>query len=198
MRPLAGQRGPPRPTVAYMSAENSCTASSRALRFQSTMEFKDHLRSVDVLMIDDVQFLIGKDNTQEEFFHTFNALDGCRKSSGRSSPPTNRRSDLDRPGRTVAFAPGLGAWWPICIAATYRTTDFGILHAKADEAPACAVPDKVMEFLAHKITIQCARAGRRPEPRSPRMRKLVGRTISLEMTQEVLVDHAASAQRTPQ
>ena len=45
-----------------------------AIRSQQTMEFKEQLRSVDVLMIDDLQFLIGKDNTQEEFFHTFNAL----------------------------------------------------------------------------------------------------------------------------
>ena len=61
----------PSPTCPPRS---SCTASSRALRSQSTMEFKETLRAVDVLMIDDLQFLIGKDNTQEEFFHTFNAL----------------------------------------------------------------------------------------------------------------------------
>ena len=46
----------------------------RALRFKDTMAFKDQFRSVDVLMIDDVQFIGGKDSTQEEFFHTFNAL----------------------------------------------------------------------------------------------------------------------------
>src|SRR3546814_10050809 len=46
----------------------------RALRYKDTMSFKEMFRSVDVLMIDDVQFISGKDSTQEEFFHTFNAL----------------------------------------------------------------------------------------------------------------------------
>ena len=61
-------------TVAYMSAEKFMYRFITALRSQSTMEFKEQHRSVDVLMVDDLQFLIGKDNTQEEFFHTFNAL----------------------------------------------------------------------------------------------------------------------------
>ena len=64
-RPVRSPTCPPR---------SSCTASSPRIRSQSTMQFKEQLRSVDVLMIDDLQFLIGKDNTQEEFFHTFNAL----------------------------------------------------------------------------------------------------------------------------
>ena len=63
-----------RVSVAYMSAEKFMYRFIAAIRSQSTMEFKEQLRSVDVLMIDDLQFLIGKDNTQEEFFHTFNAL----------------------------------------------------------------------------------------------------------------------------
>lgn len=61
-------------SVAYMSAEKFMYRFIAAIRSQSTIEFKEQLRSVDVLMIDDLQFLIGKDNTQEEFFHTFNAL----------------------------------------------------------------------------------------------------------------------------
>ncbi|MDB5373817.1 MAG: Chromosomal replication initiator protein DnaA, partial [Belnapia sp.] len=64
----------PQRTVAYMSAEKFMYRFIAALRSQNTMEFKETLRAVDVLMIDDLQFLIGKDNTQEEFFHTFNAL----------------------------------------------------------------------------------------------------------------------------
>src|SRR3984957_3091122 len=61
-------------TVAYMSAEKFMYRFIAAIRSQQTMQFKEQLRSPDVLMIDDLQFLIGKDNTQEEFFHTFNAL----------------------------------------------------------------------------------------------------------------------------
>src|ERR1700728_1203869 len=57
-----------------MSAERFMYRFIAAIRSQATIEFKDQLRGADVLMIDDLQFLIGKDNTQEEFFHTFNAL----------------------------------------------------------------------------------------------------------------------------
>src|SRR5207237_17141 len=60
--------------VIYLSAEKFMYQFIRALRFRSTMDFKDQFRSVDLLMIDDVQFISGKDSTQEEFFHTFNAL----------------------------------------------------------------------------------------------------------------------------
>src|SRR5262249_43178656 len=55
-------------SVSYMSAEKFMYRFIAAIRSQSTMQFKEQLRSVDVLMIDDLQFLIGKDNTQEEFF----------------------------------------------------------------------------------------------------------------------------------
>ena len=60
--------------VAYMSADKfNPPVSSQPSAASQTMQFKEQLRSPDVLMIDDLQFLIGKDNTQEEFFHTFNA-----------------------------------------------------------------------------------------------------------------------------
>ena len=92
-------------TVAYMSAEKFMYRFIGAIRSQSTIEFKDQLRSVDVLMIDDLQFLIGKDNTQEEFFHTFNALvDAGRQIvvSADKSP-----ADLSGSGRPAAHAAGL-------------------------------------------------------------------------------------------
>jgi len=60
--------------VLYLSAEKFMYQFVRALRFKDTMAFKQQFRTVDVLMIDDVQFISGKDSTQEEFFHTFNAL----------------------------------------------------------------------------------------------------------------------------
>ena len=59
--------------VIYMSAEKFMYYFIKALRFKNTVAFKEQLRNVDVLMIDDVQFISGKDSTQE-FFHTFNAL----------------------------------------------------------------------------------------------------------------------------
>ncbi len=64
----------PDSVVLYMSAEKFLYSFVRALRDKSVMAFKDSFRAVDVLMIDDVQFIAGKEATQEEFFHTFNAL----------------------------------------------------------------------------------------------------------------------------
>src|SRR3546814_5701947 len=64
----------PERKVIYLSAEKFMYQFIRALRYRDTVAFKEQFRSVDVLMIDDVQFIAGKDNTQEEFFHTFNAL----------------------------------------------------------------------------------------------------------------------------
>jgi chromosomal replication initiator protein len=68
------RRRTPERRVVYLSAEKFMYQFIRALRYKDTVSFKDQFRSVDVLMIDDVQFIAGKDNTQEEFFHTFNAL----------------------------------------------------------------------------------------------------------------------------
>ena len=68
------RRQDPSRTVLYLSAEKFMYQFIRALRFKDTMAFKQQFREVDVLMIDDIQFIAGKDSTQEEFFHTFNAL----------------------------------------------------------------------------------------------------------------------------
>ncbi|MBT5433921.1 MAG: ATP-binding protein, partial [Rhodospirillaceae bacterium] len=79
--------------VLYMSAEKFMYKFIRAIRYKDTMAFKDQFRAVDVLMIDDIQFIAGKDSTQEEFFHTFNALVDQNRQvviSGDRSP-----SDLD-------------------------------------------------------------------------------------------------------
>ena len=81
----------PEKRAVYLSAEKFMYQFIRALRFRDTVAFKEQFRSVDVLMIDDVQFIAGKDSTQEEFFHTFNAASWIK--TGRSLfPPTNRRT----------------------------------------------------------------------------------------------------------
>ena len=82
-----------------------------AIRSQATMEFKDQLRSVDVLMIDDLQFLIGKDNTQEEFFHTFNALVEAGKQIVVSADVSPSDSKASKHGCARGSAT---AWSPTC------------------------------------------------------------------------------------
>ena len=134
-------------TVSYMSAEKFMYRFINALRSQSTLEFKNELRSVDVLMIDDLQFLIGKDNTQEEFFHTFNAL----VDAGKQIVISADKSPSDLSGLEDRLRTRLGC----CMVADLHATTFelriSILEAKAART-GVEVPGKVLEFLARKIT----------------------------------------------
>ncbi|MER2519510.1 MAG: chromosomal replication initiator protein DnaA [Bdellovibrionales bacterium] len=179
----------PQRQVIYMSAEKFMCQFVRALRFKDTVAFKEQFRSVDVLMIDDVQFICGKDTTQEEFFHTFNALVDRNRQviiSADKSP-----QDLDQMEERLRSRLGWGLVADIH-PATYELR-LGILHAKAEKL-GCAVPDKVMEFLAHKIASNV----RELEGALNRIiahAQLVGRTITLEMTQEVLTDLLRASER---
>lgn len=168
--------------VIYMSAEKFMYSFVRALRHQDTISFKEQFRTVDVLMIDDVQFISGKDSTQEEFFHTFNALvDQGRQIviSADKSP-----NDLEEIGARLRsrMASGLVA----DIHPTTYELRLGILEAKADQM-GVAVPVKVKEFLAHKITTN-ARELEGALTRLVAHAQLVGRELSLETAHEVLAD----------
>lgn len=134
-------------TVAYMSAEKFMHRFISALRKQSTIEFKNQLRSVDVLMIDDLQFLIGKDGTQEEFFHTFNAL----VDAGKQIIVSADKSPSDLSGIEDRLRTRLSCGMVADVHATTYELRLAILEAKAARAGA-DVPGKVQEFLAQKIT----------------------------------------------
>jgi len=137
----------PNRKVIYMSAEKFMYQFVKALRNKDVIAFKEHFRSVDVLMIDDIQFICGKENTQEEFFHTFNALiDNNRQMviSCDRSP-----SDLDKIEDRVKSRLGWGL-----VADVYSTTyelRLSILQSKLDLVNKTA-PQDVLEFLAAKIT----------------------------------------------
>ncbi|MGI4746432.1 MAG: chromosomal replication initiator protein DnaA [Janthinobacterium lividum] len=169
-------------SVAYMSAEKFMYRFIAAIRSQSTMEFKEQLRSVDVLMIDDLQFLIGKDNTQEEFFHTFNAL----VDAGKQIVVSADKSPSDLSGLEDRLRTRLGCGMVADLHATTFELRISILEAKA-LASGVAVPPKVLEFLAHKITTNV----RELEGALNRMiahANLFGRSVTLDATQEVLHD----------
>lgn len=169
-------------TVAYMSAEKFMYKFIAAIRNQSTIEFKDNLRSVDVLMIDDLQFLIGKDNTQEEFFHTFNAL----VDAGKQIVVSADKSPSDLSGLEDRLRTRLGCGMVADLHATTFELRISILEAKAAKA-SVSVPPKVLEFLAHKITSNI----RELEGALNRLvahSALFQRPITLETTQEVLHD----------
>jgi chromosomal replication initiator protein len=153
-----------------------------AIRAQSTLEFKDQLRSVDVLMIDDLQFLVGKDNTQEEFFHTFNAL----VDAGKQIVVSADKSPSEISGLGDRLRTRLGCGMVADVHATTFELRISILEAKAHRAGA-VVPGKIMEFLAHRITTN-VRELEGALNRVVAHANLFNRPITLETTQEVLHD----------
>jgi len=172
----------PNRKVIYLSAEKFMYQFIRALRYKDTVAFKDQFRSVDVLMIDDVQFISGKDSTQEEFFHTFNAIVDQNHQiiiSADKSP-----SDLE--GMEDRLKSRLGWGLVADIHPTTYELRLGILQAKAEQM-SIEVSGKVLEFLAHKISSNI----RELEGALTRViahSTLVGRDITLETTQDVLRD----------
>jgi chromosomal replication initiator protein len=165
-----------------MSAEKFMYRFIAAIRSQSTMEFKEQLRSVDVLMIDDLQFLIGKDNTQEEFFHTFNAL----VDAGKQIVVSADKSPSDLSGLEDRLRTRLNCGMVADLHATTYELRISILEAKAATARV-DVPHRVMELLAHKITSNV----RELEGALNRLvahANLFNRPVTLETAQEVLHD----------
>lgn len=169
--------------VVYLSAERFMYQFVKALRDKEIMAFKEGFRSIDVLIIDDVQFICGKESTQEEFHHTCNALLDRNKQliiSGDRSP-----ADLD--GMKERIRSRLG--WGLVVDINQASYDLrlGILRSKVKQMQGIAVPDEVLEFLAGKIlsnTRELEGALNKVVAHST----LVGRNISLEGTQEILAD----------
>ena len=172
----------PERKVAYMSAEKFMYHFIRALRFHDTIAFKDRFRSVDVLMIDDVQFINGKESTQEEFFHTFNAL----VDNNRQVIVSADKSPSDLEGMEERLRSRLGWGLVADIHATTYELRVGILQSKAEQL-GTDIPPKVLEFLAHKITTS-VRELEGALNRVVAHSTLIGRDITLETSQEVLHD----------
>ncbi len=175
------EREPSR-TIMYMSAEKFMYRFVRALREQNTVDFKEQFRSVDVLMIDDVQFIGGRNATQEEFFHTFNAL----VDQGRQIVLSADKSPSDLEGLEERLKSRLICGLVANIHATNYELRLAILQSKAEQMEV-EMPRKVMEFLAHKITSN-VRELEGALNRVAAHTQLVGREITLETTQEVLHD----------
>ena len=136
----------PKKRVAYATSEKFTNEFINSIRGQKSEEFRERYRRIDVLLIDDIQFIAGKEGTQEEFFHTFNAIHEEGKQIVLSS---------DRPPKAITqledrlrsrFEWGLIA----DISAPDLETRIAILRAKA-EAQNIVVPPPVIDFLAQRI-----------------------------------------------
>lgn len=184
----------PERTILYLSAEKFMYQFIRALRFKDTMAFKQQFREVDVLMIDDIQFIAGKDSTQEEFFHTFNALIDHNRQVVISAD----RSPSDLQGIEERIRSRLG--WGLV--ADIHPTDYelrlGILQSKADALLARGdqihIPRTVLEFLAQRI-VSNIRELEGALNRVVAYASFVGRPITLDVAQDVLRDLLRASER---
>ena len=172
----------PERRVAYLSAEKFMSLFIRAVRHRDTMAFKDEFRSVDVLMIDDIHFIGNKESSQEEFFHTFNAL----VDQNHQVVVSADKSPSDLEGLEDRLKSRLGWGLVADIHPTNYELRLSILQSKA-ESIALDIPPQVLEFLAHKISSNI----RELEGALNRIEAhaiLIGRPVTLEMVQDVLHD----------
>lgn len=184
----------PKSRVLYLSAEQFMYRFVQALRDRQMMDFKQLFRSVDVLMVDDVQFIAGKDSTQEEFFHTFNAL----VDQGKQIIISADRA----PGEIKDLEDRIKSRLQCGLVVDLHPTDYelrlGILQTKAENYRAqykgLVFADGVLEFLAHKITTN-VRVLEGALMRLFAFASLVGREITMELAQECLADILKASDR---
>jgi len=186
--------GSAKPKVVYLSAEQFMYRFIQAIRDKRMIDFKKLFRSVDFLMVDDVQFIAGKDSTQEEFFHTFNALVDQRKqiiisadrAPGEIRNLENRIKSRLQSGLVVDVHP------------TDYELRLGILQQKTErhfsQNGRIAISNGVLEFLAHRITTN-VRVLEGALMRLFAFGSLMRREITLDLTQECLADILREASR---
>ncbi len=180
--------------VLYLSAEQFMYRFVQALRERKMMDFKSLFRAVDVLMVDDVQFIGGKDSTQEEFFHTFNALVDQNKQIIISA---------DRaPGEIKGLEDRIKSRLQCGLVVDLHPTDYelrlGILQSKVEiqkaQYPGLHIDEGIIEFLAHRISTN-VRVLEGALTRLFAFASLVGRDITMELTVDCLSDVLRASER---
>ncbi|KGJ06983.1 chromosomal replication initiator protein DnaA [Paracoccus sphaerophysae] len=184
----------PEARVLYLSAEQFMYRFVQALRERTVMDFKEMFRTVDLLMVDDVQFIAGKESTQEEFFHTFNAL----VDQGKQIIISADRA----PGEIKDLEDRIKSRLSCGLIVDLHPTDYelrlSILQSKTDQFrqtyPGLQLGQGVLEFLAHRITSN-VRVLEGALQRLFAFASLMGREIDLDMTQECLADILRASDR---
>ena len=180
--------------VLYLSAEQFMYRFVQALRERKMMDFKQLFRSVDILMVDDVQFIAGKGSTQEEFFHTFNALVDQNKQiiiSGDRAP--GEIKDLED-----RIKSRLQSGLVVDLHPTDYELRLGILQSKVErqkqQYPELSIDNNVLEFLALRISTN-VRVLEGALTRLFAFASLIGRHITLEVAQDCLADVLRASER---
>ena len=196
MHAIANELGArhPRLRVLYLSAEQFMYRFIQALREKQIMDFKELFRSVDVLMVDDVQFIAGKESTQEEFFHTFNAL----VDQGKQIVISADRA----PGEIKDMEERIRSRLQCGLVVDLHPTDYelrlGVLQQKSEsyrvQDDSIDIADGVLEFLAHRITSN-VRVLEGALTRLFAFASLVGRRIDHELAQDCLADILRASDR---
>jgi len=172
----------PKMKVLYISSEEFTNQLIGAIQNRTTTDFRKKYRHVDLLLIDDIHFIAGKESTQEEFFHTFNALYDAHKQIVVSSdkPPKEIQSLEER--LVSRFEWGLVT----DIQAPDYETRMAILKKKS-ERESISLPDDVFVFLAEKVKTNI-RELEGALIRVVAYAKLIGREMSVDLAKEVLKD----------
>ncbi len=183
--------------IIYLSAEQFMYLFVRALRTKNTLEFKEMFRSVEVLMVDDIQFIAGKDSTQEEFFYTFNALASESKRIVLSADRS--------PGKIEGLEARVRSRLQSGLVIELHPADYelrlGILQQKAaylkETHPQLRFEKGVLEFLAHRI-ISNVRILEGALNRLVAAQSFIATDISMEYALHVLADLLRESDRKAQ
>ena len=176
--------------VVSMSAEKFMVEFIRALKANDTIGFKSRLRSADLLLIDDVQFIAGKDSTQEEFFHTMNEI----ITAGRRLVITSDRAPQDLDGVAPRILSRLSWGLVADINAADFELRFNIIEAKLRALPGVEMPRTVVEFLARRVT-SSVRELEGALNRIAAYAMMTGRAIDVAFVEEVLANVLRANQR---
>lgn len=175
--------------IEFLSAETFTTELINSIKDNKNQEFRNKYRNVDVLLVDDIQFIAGKTSTEEEFFHTFNALHEANKQIVLTSDrPPNEIKTLQERLRSRF------GWGLICdIQPPDYETRMAILRKKAQDDN-IVISDEIIEFIAQKIKSNI-RELEGVFNRVVAYRSLINKEITIDVAMEALKDYGDRAEK---